>query len=181
MARKPTKAEAKKKLAKLPKIPPLLAKLPGAPGLTTRVLRAGQGLAGLLIDADPLNRTSEIATIPSPVPERIQKGENNMNRNEVIRTMVNDPGIKLTPEMVEIVNDDTLMISDNGQLMSPIGRASSSARYDFNGEEKKKKRKVSKYQKLLGKNLKALKKKHPRTKVTALMKRAHRMTRKALK
>lgn len=181
MARKPTKAEAKKKLAKLPQIPPVLAKLPGAPGLATRVLRAGQGLAGLLIEVDPLNRTSEIATIPSPVPERIQKGVNNMNRNEVIRTMVNDPGIKLTPEMVEIVNDDTLMMADNGQLMAPIGRASSSARFDFDREGKKKKRKVSKYQKLLGKNLKALKRKHPRTKVTALMKRAHRMTRKALK
>lgn len=42
-------------------------------------------------------------------------------------------------------------------------------------------RKRSKYSKELGRQLKMLKKKHPRTKVTALMKRAHRLTKKALK
>lgn len=46
---------------------------------------------------------------------------------------------------------------------------------------KRKRRRRSKYQKELGKQLKMLKKKHPRTKVTALMKRAHRLTKKALK
>ncbi len=44
----------------------------------------------------------------------------------------------------------------------------------------KKKRKVSKYQKEFGKQLKLLKKKHPRTPITKLMKRAHAATRKAL-
>ena len=48
-------------------------------------------------------------------------------------------------------------------------------------EEKPKRRKKSKYQKELGRQLKMLKKKHPRTKITALMKRAHRATRKVLK
>lgn len=46
---------------------------------------------------------------------------------------------------------------------------------------KPKKRRKSKYSKELGRQLKMLKKKHPRTAVTALMKRAHRATRKALK
>lgn len=45
----------------------------------------------------------------------------------------------------------------------------------------KKKRKVSKYQKEFGKQLKKLKAKHPRTKITRLMKRAHAATRKAMK
>lgn len=45
----------------------------------------------------------------------------------------------------------------------------------------KKKRKVSKYSKQFGKEMKALIKKHPRSKVTVLMKRAHTATRKALK
>lgn len=45
----------------------------------------------------------------------------------------------------------------------------------------KKKRKVSKYQRAFGKNLKKLKKAHPRTAIGTLMKRAHRMTRKELK
>ena len=48
-------------------------------------------------------------------------------------------------------------------------------------QRKKKKRKVSKYQKEFGKQLKKLKAKHPRTKITKLMKRAHTATRKAMK
>ena len=47
-------------------------------------------------------------------------------------------------------------------------------------EPKPKKRKRSKYQKELGRQLKLLKKKHPRTAITRLMKRAHRLTKKAL-
>ena len=46
---------------------------------------------------------------------------------------------------------------------------------------KKAKRKVSKYQKRFGQELKKLKRKHPRTKVQNLMKRAHRETKKRLK
>jgi hypothetical protein len=43
----------------------------------------------------------------------------------------------------------------------------------------KKKRKVSAYQKEFGRQLKKLKKKHPRTPVTRLMKRAHAATKRA--
>ena len=45
----------------------------------------------------------------------------------------------------------------------------------------KKKRKVSAYQREFGRQLKALKKKHPKTPVSRLMKRAHIATRKARK
>ena len=45
----------------------------------------------------------------------------------------------------------------------------------------KKKKKVSKYSREFGIQLKKLIKKHPRTKVTQLMSKAHRNTRKALK
>lgn len=48
-------------------------------------------------------------------------------------------------------------------------------------EPKPKKRKRSKYQRELGRQLKMLKQKHPRTQITRLMKRAHRATKKALK
>jgi len=46
---------------------------------------------------------------------------------------------------------------------------------------KKVKRKVGKYQKVFGKKLKALKKKHPRTAASSLMKKAHRQTKAAMK
>jgi len=45
----------------------------------------------------------------------------------------------------------------------------------------KPKRKVGKYQQVFGKKLKALKKKHPRTDSSTIMKRAHRETKKAMK
>lgn len=44
-----------------------------------------------------------------------------------------------------------------------------------------KKRKVSAYQKAVGKALKDLKKQHPRTPVTKLMKRAHRAAKRSMK
>ena len=47
--------------------------------------------------------------------------------------------------------------------------------------EKKVKRKVGKYQKVFGKKLKALKKKHPRSAASGLMKKAHRQTKAAMK
>jgi len=46
---------------------------------------------------------------------------------------------------------------------------------------KKVKRKVSPYQREVGRQLKKLKKAHPRTKVTSLMKRAHRAAKRAIK
>jgi len=46
---------------------------------------------------------------------------------------------------------------------------------------KKATRKVSAYQKKFGKNLKALKAKHPRTDIGILMKKAHRQTRREMK
>lgn len=45
----------------------------------------------------------------------------------------------------------------------------------------RKKRKVSKYQKHFGRQLKQLKDKHPQTKMSVLMKRAHKITKKAMK
>jgi hypothetical protein len=48
-------------------------------------------------------------------------------------------------------------------------------------EPKPKRRKRSRYNRELSKQLKSLKKKHPRTAITKLMKRAHSLTRKALK
>lgn len=45
----------------------------------------------------------------------------------------------------------------------------------------KKKRKVSKYQREFGRQMKILKKKHPRTPVTKLMKRAHSATKREMR
>jgi len=63
-----------------------------------------------------------------------------------------------------------------GQLLTPRGGKEAQP-----GMKPRKKRKVSDYSKQFGIILKALKKKHPRTPVTRLMKRAHVATRKKMK
>lgn len=91
---------------------------------------------------------------------------------EVIEEVINNPAIQLTEDMLPAINDPGVFMQ-NGQLFGQFSRS--------NLLQGKKKRKVSKYQKEFGKQLKLLKKKHPRIPVTRLMKRAHAATRKALK
>ena len=116
MARKPTKKEAKQKLSQVPDLPGFLTRLPGAPGLAARVLGAAKPLAELLIDVDPLNRTAE----PTPTPQTIQKEVKPVERNEVVKRMVNDPGIKIDEPMRQAINDDNIMMADTGELMMRI-------------------------------------------------------------
>ena len=188
--RKPTKKEAKDRLRSLPKIPPRVV-----PPILRPAVGLAPKLAELLVEVDPLDR---IASQPGPTPSppivrggdspgniarRFQEGarlrqqqqrmsEQTMPTDDTIREMINDPAIVLTAEDLPIINDPEIMLTMDNQLVRRAGIIPL--------EEEKKKRKVSKYQRELGRQLKMLKKKHPRTKVTALMKRAHRATRKAL-
>ena len=80
----------------------------------------------------------------------------------------------------------TMTIEEYEALMSLIrsereSEGANLADREMNNQNKPKKRKRSKYNRELSKQLKLLKKKHPRTRVTNLMKRAHRATKKALK
>lgn len=104
-----------------------------------------------------------------------QEAQPMMTREEAIMTVVNDPSVEITPSMLPIINDPGIMMDMNGNLFEQAF-----AQRFRESVATKPKRKVSKYQKELGRQLKMLKQKHPRTKVTALMKRAHRLTRKAL-
>lgn len=78
---------------------------------------------------------------------------------------------------------------DAGNVYELVGQESSGSRQSGRrdsvpiprGKKVKQTRKVSRYQKVFGKHLKALKKKHPRTKISTLMKRAHRLTKRELK
>ena len=92
--------------------------------------------------------------------------------------------------MVEDINDPEIRMTSNGEITKLTGRdvirrsgqfSRASILPDLPITRRKKKRKVSKYQKEFGKQLKMLKVKHPRTPVTRLMKRAHSATRKAMK
>lgn len=69
------------------------------------------------------------------------------------------------------VSQASQIISPGLQRMDPILQSPST----------KRKRRVSKYQREFGRQLKALKRKHPRTPVTKLMKRAHTATKRAMR
>ena len=81
----------------------------------------------------------------------------------------------------------TMTIEEYEALMDLVRSANGSTSLNTSApgaempEPKPKRRKRSKYNKELSKQLKMLKKKHPRTAITSLMKRAHRATKKALK
>lgn len=101
--------------------------------------------------------------------------------------IVNDDDIIIDNEMVKVINDKSTKVVD-GTIM-PSGRdvirrsrqfSRANILPNFPRTKNKKKRKPSKYGKELGKQLKILKKKHPRTPVIRLMKRAHRATRKKI-
>ena len=111
-------------------------------------------------------------------------------RNAMI-TMMNDDSIVLDKEVVKAINDPELRMMPNGEVVKRNGRQVIRSSGQFSRQNflpsfstaapAKKKRKTSKYGKELGRQLKKLKQKHPRTPVIRLMKRAHRATKKALK
>jgi len=206
--RKPTKREARRRLRSLPDIPLPLRRL-GHIGRGSGIVTSGaKALAELLITADPLNRTAPrsasplpqtsrspesyareaqlvsglrdvgrvISDIPIPSFRQRTTGSEQVTPREVIREVVNNPSIEITPEMLPIINDVAILMDSNGDLFED-GFANQFRRDKL---LPKKKRKKSKYQVELGKQLKMLKKKHPRTPVTRLMKKAHAATRKAL-
>jgi len=76
----------------------------------------------------------------------------------------------------------TLTLEEYEALRSLIGSERESEGATLEPKLKKKaKKKVSKYSKEFGIQLKKLIKKHPRTKVTQLMSQAHRATKKSMK
>jgi hypothetical protein len=108
--------------------------------------------------------------------------------------VINDEMITITPEMLPIINDPEIVVTARGQPAKKLTRRTGREIIRSSGQfsrsnlipnlpstRAKKKRKVSKYQKEFGRQLKKLKAKHPRTQIKNLMKRAHSATRKALK
>ena len=118
---------------------------------------------------------------PAPVSTPEVQEVNNVTPQEALEIIVNEPAIRITPELMEVINDPSMMMTRGGELTRRISNDLSRQFELQNVLPGKKKRKVSKYQKEFGRQLKILKKRFPRTKIQNLMKRAHTATRKALK
>jgi len=79
-------------------------------------------------------------------------------------------------KLMDLVEDD----NGNVYRVEPESQ-STNRKMKIRVPKTKKKRKVSKYQKRFGVHLKKLKKAHPRTNISTLMKRAHRLTKRDFK
>jgi len=138
-------------------------------------------------DSSEDSDSMRISPVPSPNPSKTESFGPMMP--PALVEVINDPRIMVTEEMLPIINDNQIVVTREGQpakKMSGRDVIRSSGQFSRsnilpNLPGRKKKRKVSKYQKEFGKQLKLLKLKHPRTKITQLMKRAHRATRKVMK
>lgn len=194
MARKRTKKEAKKRLRSIPEIPvpPLLRRTPI--GRTVKLVEKGAKLgAEGLIELDPLGRLATengagVAQIPLVGTGNGGRFTNielaQARRRQALQDVINDPMIKMAPEDLEVINDDSVIMLDDGniaQIIPSTDRDRQFERQNILPQEIKRKRKRSKYNVELSKQLKQLRKERPRTAVTRLMKEAHRRTRKALK
>jgi hypothetical protein len=131
------------------------------------------------------------------LPERVREDDRDRDlprMSPALVEVINDEMITITPEMLPIINDPEIVVTARGQPARKLTRRTGRDVIRSSGQfsrsalipniattRTKKKRKVSKYQKEFGRQLKKLKAKHPRTQIKNLMKRAHSATRKALK
>ena len=194
MARKRTKKEAKQRIDDLPPLLPGLPRQLRRKVLPVRVIEEGSKfLAKQLIEQDPLGR---LATEPGASVAQIPLvGTGNggrftnielaqARRRQALQDIINDPMIKMAPSDLEVINDDTVIMLDDGniaQIIPTPGIDRQFERQNILPQETKPKRKRSKYNIELSKQLKKLRRERPRTAVIKLMKEAHRRTKKALK
>tara|TARA_R110000823_G_scaffold123229_2_gene248762 strand:- start:8 stop:607 length:600 start_codon:yes stop_codon:yes gene_type:complete len=182
-----SKKDRKKKIDSLPDIPPI----PGfrLPGIT----KAAKELAKVFVELGPEAGNPRFFDAPTPpiITRHTQEQLDfeagltrppqemiEMDAQEALTEVINNPAIEISPEMIEIINSPAFMMDRNGQVSR-----SNQFGNQF-GQQRtipRKKRKVSAYSKRFGLELKKLKKLHPRTKVQDLMKRAHRATKRAMK
>ena len=182
---KRTKKQAKQRIDDIPQLERFL-------GPKGRIIGKGaRSLGKLLVELDPLDRldngqstkSSPVTTVGTGSGGRFdniqlakERREAAMNRTDAIKTVINDPTIKLDQDMMNIINDDNLVMMDDGS----IAQALSSESVSTLEESKPKKKKRSKYNIELTKQLNQLKSEKPRTPVIKLMSLAHKRTKKVL-
>ena len=158
MARKRTKKEAKQRIDDLPRFEIL-----GGP--KGRIIGKGaRSLGKLLVDLDPLDRlAAETEVMPTPpvaqLPPAPSVSPPTPTSGQAIQRVINDPTVKMTPETMRVINDDSIIMLDDGslaQVMVPSERSRQFERQNILPQTTKRKRKRSKYNIELSKQLKQL-------------------------
>ncbi|MHA1170015.1 MAG: hypothetical protein ACTSRU_19475 [Candidatus Hodarchaeales archaeon] len=107
--------------------------------------------------------------------------DSQMRVEMAVAQLFSRPTMGLAPALMRVAHEDPLnspLILDREERIALLNETGDTARRTGRKIRKKVKRKVSPYQKEFGKQLKILKKKHPRTKISKLMRRAHTATKK---
>lgn len=102
MARKRTKKEAKARIPRLPTLPPSVVPLLGPAAPIYVAGKSAEIIADAIIDVDPLNRLAD-----SP-------GQTSMS---TIARAVNDPMIMMDAPLMDIINDPSIVMANNGELL----------------------------------------------------------------
>tara|TARA_B100001142_G_C14293087_1_gene639757 strand:- start:584 stop:961 length:378 start_codon:yes stop_codon:yes gene_type:complete len=110
--------------------------------------------------------------------------DSQMRVEMAVAQLFSRPTMGLAPALMRMSHEDPFdspLILDREERIALLNKTGDTARRTGRKIRKKAKRKVSPYQREFGRQLIKLKKKHPRTKVGVLMKRAHRATKKVRK
>ena len=96
--KKQKKREAKRRIDEIPTFP-IPPSAPGPIRIPNLILRGAKELGKGLVDVDPLGIITD---------------------DQVMMAMVNDPGFKLSSDMVDLINDDSRMLASTGNGMIEI-------------------------------------------------------------
>jgi len=110
--------------------------------------------------------------------------DSQMRVEMTIARLFSRPTMGLAPLLMKAYQEDIFdspLVMDRDERIAFGNKVGDTSRRAGRDAKQKIKRKVSPYQRGFGKQLKRLKKKHPRTKISRLMRRAHIATKKVRK
>jgi len=156
---KASKKRRKKKIDDLPDLP-FFPKFKARP-----ITKAAKELAKIFVEVGPEGGKTRLFDEPTPIITRHTQEQLDYEAN-----LGREP-MTMKDDIIAIIDNASSDIEAEHRQFSRLNLMPAP----------KKKRKVSAYSKEFGKQLKRLKKLHPRTRVQNLMKKAHRRTRAAMK
>lgn len=111
MAKKRTKKQAKARVPRLPTIPPVAVPLLGPLAAPYVVGKSVEIIADELIERDPLNRLAQTST-------------------EKLAAVVNDPAIILDEAMIGVINEPSMAMANNGEVMMRVSPPRASREFE---------------------------------------------------
>jgi ribonuclease D len=109
MAKKRTKKQAKARIPRLPTIPPVAVPLLGPLAGPYVIGKSAEIIADEFIDVDPLNRLASNDVQMTP-----PAGQTSVQR---LASVVNDPAIVVDEALMAVINEPSMAMANNGEVM----------------------------------------------------------------